>query len=396
VTTAQIAAQIVASPSSRMTLVMSLLFCAFGVAMPFLPRWLEETRGLSGLEIALVLSVAQMTRIIIGPLLATWADGFSDRGAPIKWLAIATLFFHAMFFLADGFVQLMVLAFAAGVTAQAIVPLVEGGTLRASLRPGGLPYGPCRAVGSGVFILGTVAGGLIVGAAGVITTPAMLLTAFALMTAAAWLGLMPDPAPPKAAEMGFIGRLRLGLSLLRNPRFAMALGASGMIQASHAFFYNFTAIVWRDQGVADGLIGVLIATGVLAEITLLAFLPRVERRFEPDLLIAIGAIAAIIRWTAFAFEPSLAWLWPLQTLHALSFAATHVGALRMIQRESPEEVSGIAQTLYAALAAGLFMGLSALMSGALHDAVGPLGYLAMAGLAVVGLAMITPALVGRR
>lgn len=374
---------------------MALLFGGFGVAMPFLPRWLEETRQLSGIEIAIVLSTSQMLRIVVGPLLATWADGFQDRGAPIKLLAIATLTLHVAFFFADGFVQLLLFAFGASTAAQAIVPLTEGGALRASLRPDGLPYGPCRAVGSGVFIVGTVAGGAVVGAAGIAATPVLLLTALTLMTAAAWLGLKPDPAPPRAVAMGFVGRLRLGVGLLGNWRFALALGASGVVQASHAFFYNFTAITWRDQGVSDVLIGLLIAAGVLAEIALLTFLPRVERRFEPAVLIAIGAGAAIVRWVAFAFEPSVIWLWPLQLLHALTFAATHVGAMRMIQREAPEEVSGIAQTLYAALAAGLFMGLSAILSGFLHDWVGALGYLAMAGLGALGFAMIAPVLAQR-
>jgi MFS transporter, PPP family, 3-phenylpropionic acid transporter len=388
-------ATIFASPSTRITLVLALLFGGFGVAMPFLPRWLEESRGLDSFQIAIVLSVAQMARVVVGPLIAAWADGFTDRSMPIKLLALATLCAHVGYFWFEGFVQLLLFSFAAGTTAQAIVPLAEGATLRASLRPNGLPHGPCRAVGSGVFIAGTVAGGFVVQQFGVPGAPLLLLALLTAMTLSAWAGLLGDPAPLRASEIGYRGRLRLGLQLLHRKAFAYAIAAAAVVQASHAFFYNFTAIVWRDQGVGDQWIGFLIAFGVLVEIALLAALPRVEKRFQPEALIAIGAGAAIVRWAAFASAPPIWLLWPLQGLHALTFAATHVGAMRLIQREAPEEVSGLAQTLYAALAAGLFMGLAGLLAGALHQQFGAVGYAAMAGLACIGLALIAPALARR-
>lgn len=369
---------------------MSLLFGGFGVAMPYVPRWLEEARGLNGVEIALVISSAQMARVVIGPIIATWADGFGDRSMPVRLLATAALLFQAGFFLSDGLLQLAILSFAATTAAQAIVPLVEGAALRASLRADGLPYGACRAMGSAVFVAGTIMGGFLVGAIGVAAAPIMLLTTLSLTAASAWFGLKPDINPTRATTLGFGARLRLGLSLLRRPPFALAVGAAAVIQASHAFYYSFCSIVWRDQGVADGVIGLLISFGVVVEIALLWMLPRVERRFQPEVLIAMGAAAALLRWAVLAFEPGFALLWPMQALHALTFAATHVGALRLIQREAPEEVAGLAQTLYAALASGLFMGLSTLLSGVLHDAYGALGYLAMSALGGIGLAMIAP------
>lgn len=387
--------QIVASPSARITAVMSLLFCGFGINLPYLPRWLAEERSLTGIEIATVLSSAQLARIVVGPLIAAWADGFKDRGTPIKLLALGSLAAYAGFYLMEGFLGLVLIGFAATTIVQAIVPLAEGGALRASLRPDGLPYGKCRAVGSGAFIVGNISAGAIVGVFGVAIAPALALATLTLTNLAAWFGLKPDPAPPRAAAMGFAARLKLGAGLLRNPRFAFTLAAASCVQASHAFYYGFTAIVWKDQGVPDLAIGLLFSFGVLVEIALLAMLTRVEKRFEPHMLIVIGAAAAIVRWSCFAFSPPMPVLFALQALHALTFAATHVGAMRLIQREAPEEVSGLAQTLYAALAAGLFMGLAGLGAGILFDLGGAYGYLAMAGLGAIALALITPVAMAR-
>jgi PPP family 3-phenylpropionic acid transporter len=89
-------------------------------------------------------------------------------------------------------------------------------------------------------------------------------------------------------------------------------------------------------------------------------------------------------------------LWALQALHAFTFAATHVGAMRIIQREAPEEVAGLAQTLYAALGGGLILGLATVSAGALYDAGGAAGYGAMAAMAVLGGILILPVAVAAR
>jgi PPP family 3-phenylpropionic acid transporter len=80
-------------------------------------------------------------------------------------------------------------------------------------------------------------------------------------------------------------------------------------------------------------------------------------------------------------------LWVLQATHVLSFAAVHIGAMRLLFRDTPEHSAATAQTLYAGLSSGLLMGLATLISGALYDGVGARGYWAMAVLAAAGGAL---------
>jgi PPP family 3-phenylpropionic acid transporter len=81
-------------------------------------------------------------------------------------------------------------------------------------------------------------------------------------------------------------------------------------------------------------------------------------------------------------------------LHALSFAAAHVGAMRLIYRETPQSAAAMAQTLYSATSGGLLIGLATLLSGWLYDASGARGYWAMAAIVaaggVVGLFLLAP------
>ena len=70
-------------------------------------------------------------------------------------------------------------------------------------------------------------------------------------------------------------------------------------------------------------------------------------------LSGLGAIAAIVRWIAMAFDPPLALLIVLQILHALTFGATHIGTVHFIAQNVPAQRAGTAQALQASVTAGM-------------------------------------------
>ena len=53
-----------------------------------------------------------------------------------------------------------------------------------------------------------------------------------------------------------------------------------------------------------------------------------------------------------AFDPPLALLVPLQTLHALTYSAAHLGAILFITRAVSPKGQGSAQAFYSVIAAG--------------------------------------------
>ena len=101
----------------------------------------------------------------------------------------------------------------------------------------------------------------------------------------------------------------------------------------------------------------------------------------------VGATgAAVVRWALMSLSPPLALLVPLQTLHTLTYGASHLGAMHFISRAVPVSAQGTAQALYATVASGLLMGGATLVSGWLYARVGGHAYLAMAAMAAAGLA----------
>lgn len=361
-------------------MVMSALFGTTGVILVFLPRWLEFERGLSGAEIGIILSLAQFARLITGPAIAFQADGSPDRSGPLRMIAVAAVIaYAAFFFLAQGFWPLLVLGFIALTLTQSMTPLIEAATLRATAQ-GKMSYGVARGIGSIAFIFANVVGGIAISRFGYGAVVAWVLTGLAVTAATSWFGLLRDPPPPR------VHTTRTGAikELLRNRRFVILIVACGLIQSAHAFYYGFSTNVWTAQGLSSEMIGVLWAFGVGVEVLFLWNLRFIERRVTPEALILIGAGGAIVRWFVMGFGPTGPVLWLLQGMHVLSFAAAHVGAMRLLYRDTPEHSAAMAQTLYAGTSAGLLMGGASILSGYLYDHGGSSGYFAMAGLAGAG------------
>jgi len=261
-----------------------------------------------------------------------------------------------------------------------IIPLGETVVLATVYRLG-LDYGRLRIWGSATFIATSFAGGPMLAAFG---SWSVLWAALGLMVVV--LGscvllpevekiALPTTTTAAAKNSGTVFRL------LRQPVFMLFLVAGGLGNASHAVLYGFATLHWRAVGYSDVLIGLLWAEGVVAEIVLFWLGSRLVRRFGAANLLALGAAAGVIRWTAMGLSDAL-WLALLtQALHAFTFGAAHLGAMHFIARAAPEEMSATAQSLHGAVGAGIAVGLVMAMAGVLYENFANGAYLFMAGIA---------------
>ena len=369
--------------SHSTALTYGLIFAATGVSLPFAGLWLEG-QGLTGAEIAVILAAPMLARIVTGPLLAVWADGFQLRRSALAWLAVVAAVSYGACALVEGFLPWLVLWFVASTAAASLIPLMDALALRLARRDG-FAFSLPRGVGSLTFIAANVAMGAILRTA----APAVILLWVVIATGLVAVAALAGPRETVAEEVEAPRGSRFeGLGRLVGDRtFMCAILAVSMIQAAHAFYYGFSAIAWREQGISTRDVGLLWGFSVVVELGLMWGLEPWRRRagVGPMTMLAIGGAASLVRWTAMAFAPPLWLLWPLQGLHALSFAAVFLAALQIIERLAPPGQSTAAQMLYSSLSAGLLIGLATVVSGPLYDAYGVTGYLAMTGLAAAGL-----------
>ncbi|MEL7471228.1 MAG: MFS transporter, partial [Pseudomonadota bacterium] len=74
--------------------------------------------------------------------------------------------------------------------------------------------------------------------------------------------------------------------------------------------------------------------------------------------LALGGLAALVRWVALSAEPDLWLLWPLQVLHALSFGLAHLAAMAFLASALPGRMIASVQGVMTGVLGG---GLSALV-----------------------------------
>ena len=359
------------------------LFVGGGASLPFMPLWFRA-QGLSGAEIGVILAAPSFARTIAAPALALWADGFRLRRTPMIWMGAAAALAFASVGLLHGFWGWLIAWLTGSILLGMLSPLADVIALRRSRRDG-FAYGLPRGIGSAGYVFGNVVMGAVMLRAPVVSVLIWAVAAAALASVGARL-LLPSEPVHESGEIPVRADLAKGLGgLLRDPTFMLAIGSIGLIQASHGFYYGFSTLLWRRQGVPENLIGLLWGFGVGMEVLFMWFLEPWRRRVGPARLLIVGGTAAVVRWTALALSPAPILLFPIQALHALTYAATFFASLRLIEQLSPPQSASAAQTLNSVFSGGLMMGLVTLGSGPMFDAWGFSGYFAMTAIAGFGL-----------
>jgi PPP family 3-phenylpropionic acid transporter len=361
--------------SARLAFFYGAVFAVLGIYGPFWPVWLEA-HGVGAAEIGILFAVATWVKVLGNPLIAHVVDRRGDRRLPMIVLAAAALAAAALFSIADGFWPIFMVTALWGLAFAALIPLAENLTML-KVRAHGLDYGRIRLWGSLTFIAGSVGTGRLLVGRSEDWVLWLILGVLGLVLCATIL--LPDHKAPPRRQGRAPARLVLG-----NPLMLVFFAAGGMIQASHAVFYGFSTLHWRAHGHGDDVIGWLWAEGVIVEVALFTFSAAVVRRLGPTTLLIIGGLAAMLRWSVTGLTTELEVLVLVQALHALTFGATHLGAMHFIARAVPAEISATAQSLYAGIAMGVAFGVAMPLAGWLYGQAGGAAFQAMAALAALG------------
>jgi PPP family 3-phenylpropionic acid transporter len=182
-------------------------------------------------------------------------------------------------------------------------------------------------------------------------------------------------------------------SLLSNRFFLLFLACAALNMSSHAVLTGFSTIHWQAAGHSEGIIGFLWAIGVISEVALFAWARTILARIGIPGMLMLGAGFAMVRWMGTGASTELWLLVPMQVLHGVTFGATHLAGMTLIQRHVAPGVSASAQALYSSLGMGVAMGLTMAASGWIYAGLGGKAFWVMACLSAGSFAV---ALVVRR
>ncbi|OQW58771.1 MAG: 3-phenylpropionic acid transporter [Proteobacteria bacterium SG_bin9] len=372
----------VRDPAARRFAIRTALFYSTivglgGTYLPFFPVWLKAV-GVDAIWIGIITAVPSVVRLSVLPLITRFAESRNLlRTTMIVGSVLTVVGFYALGWLREPLAIFIVFS----VTTVVWIPLsslTDGYALKGVARYG-LNYGPLRLWGSIAFVVGTVICGtmldLIDG-----KNLIWVLVAVAVLNMVSSFGLQRiDQAPGDAAQPAS------SPALLRNPLFLAAIFLVALIQASHAAYYTFSAIVWQGLGYSGFTIAALWALGVIAEIILFALSPRFT--ISPATQLLIGAVSCALRWVLTAQELPLPVLALVQLMHGLSFGMSHLGAVGLLVRLAPTHVIATAQGYQVAIS-GAVTGCVTVLVGAMFARLGDGVYYIMAVQALVGAVLV--------
>jgi PPP family 3-phenylpropionic acid transporter len=352
------------TPAARLSAYFFAYFLYVGALVPYFALYLAA-RGHGAGQIAVVLAMPQLARVVAPAFWGWLADRTGAARIIVIFSAGAVLAGFALLHFLDGFAAAVAIMLLMSLLAAGAMPLVEALTL-GSLEGRTERYGPIRLWGSIGFVVAVLGTGAWLDA-----HPPQSLIGVVILLAALTLAVSFVVPAGRVAAPGAPGDGRL-LAVLRRPEVMAFLAACFCMNAAHGALYAFYSIHLEGLGYSKTVIGILWTLGVLAEIVLFLFLPRLLRRVSlRTLLAASGALAglrfALIGWGAH----SVALLVFAQLLHAATFGAYHAAAVAIVHRMFPGALAARGQTLLSSVSYGLGGGAGTLLAGWSWDALGP-------------------------
>jgi PPP family 3-phenylpropionic acid transporter len=334
-----------------------LYFAYIGLVSPFASLFFLD-RGFTVIEIAILMSVLQVTRII-GPFSWGWlSDYLSNRIGIIRFCAcLGALVFIAIYFL-HSYISFFIWMFVLHTILSSLMPLGESATVHALFKDNSFDkrYGRLRLWGSIGFIVMVLFAGELFQRNSIELFP--LVGTVVLIALAAITFLMHEPK----LERHKMVKGEFWVVLL-NPDVRWFLLSGFFMQFAHAALYVFYSLYLADLGYNKFQIGLFWALGVFAEVVFFYYQSKVLSRLDPEVVLQASFGIGIIRFALMAFLPITSVLIIAQIMHAGTFAAHHSAATKLLQRWFTGPLQARGQALMATVSYGLGGTLGGLFAG---------------------------------
>ena len=338
------------------------MFATMGVWAPYLTLY-YKTQGLTGKEIGFLSALIPLSVLLVPPFWGYITDRAKD---PRRIQFICVVFtglglFPCMFGNSFWYFLPFIILFA--FFNAPLIPLCDSQTF-ACIDKYGSSYGAIRIWGSAGFNFSLL---VISGVFLCIPNMRVIFIVFILTALCALWCLQHMPKLPSRLRRG---EYLKGIKLLRNKEFIVFIIGVLINRLTMTPLYIFFGIYLRELEMPLYSIGLIWCIGPLAELILFNYGESLLRFIGIKGLLVTSLVAGVIRLLILSFGPPTWIILLSQLLHALTFAANHLGAVTYVDSCLPSNLRASGQTIFAALAIGLGSSTGAFLGGYLFDRVG--------------------------
>lgn len=319
-----------------------LYYAALGVLLPFLPAYLKSL-SLSATEVGILLALQPLLALGAPHFWARLADRTGKPGQVLSVICAGLAICFTPLLVLTSFPTLFLTLLVFSVFASSLTTLLDTIALRRVATVGG-SYARLRLFGSVGFVLTSAGFGLWVDTFDrrVIVVPLVLMLAYFACSFA--LHGSGAPAPAKRAP---------GQKLLSDRVLFAFLAAASLHWIAGSPFHAMFAVHVASLGLPPSVVGLGAGLGVLAEVAIMWWYPRVAHRFAPLRFVTLAYAVSVVRWAGMAIANDSFSIVALSLLHAFSFGAFLVGGVAFVASRVPSAQRASGQALFVSATFGL-------------------------------------------
>lgn len=338
-------------------------FAFVGAMAPFWGLYLKSLE-FNAFQIGVLMSLLQVMRIFAPNIWGWVADRSGRRVAIVQFAVVLSLASYLGVFFGRSFAWLFVVMSLMSFFWSASLPLVEATTL-SHLGDKTARYGRIRLWGSVGFIAAVIGLGYL------FDFVAICWLLWAVLGMMAGLMLFSRHIPEAQVEPHHTDHLPVW-QIIRRPEVLAFIGAGFLMAAAHGPYYTFYSIYLVDHGYAKSSVGLLWSLGVVCEIGVFLWMPRLLQRFTLRQVLLASFAFAVLRFLMIGWGVGwVAVVVAAQVLHAATFGAYHSAAVEVVHRFFRGRHQAKGQALHNSLSFGAGGTLGGLYSGMTWETLGP-------------------------
>ena len=356
--------------------IVSLYFTIFiliSLNTVYLPFWLNEVINLNTQQIGLLIGSVGFLKILSNFLITKNIKTFRAKRlvtALLTFFILCSFIFIALQKNINVTLAIFLSFFILLIFAP-LLPIIEN--INTSFNNSSFKdYGKLRISGSIAFCLGVFLVGFCLDEFGTNSFPKLYIffSLFFLMSAF----LIPNKE--ERQKVKYKSNI---IDLLKNKKFLLVIFGCGLVLASHAMYYSFSGIYWRNLEFSLFQIGFLWFWGAFAEIIFFLLIDKIKiRNIFFQAIIFVGIISSL-RWIMTYFFTNFSLLVLIQSLHAFTFGLSHYLVIYYVHMNISENNKLLAISLYHALSSGTMMTILTIFAGfSFNNGTNGIGFLMMA------------------
>ncbi len=343
-----------------------LVFCCTASWLPVMADFCIS-RGLTGIQTSVVLSITPLMMFLVQPLTGTLADRFGFR----KILLLASTlsaFSYLGYLMQGGFLWLMAVTIVMSVFYNTIQPVFDSLSLQLAAKDPAFSYGTLRVAGAlGWAVTGIITGKVIDGS----QIGMVFVISFISMAGVALLTLFlpkQDVILPSESA-GYTGSTQL----LKNKQLLFLLLAVVLISTGGTAIWNFYSLYMKGNGASATLVGYGLSLQGLCELPFFYFSARIMLRFGTRMTLILTVLVLSLRLLLYAFVSKPEMAIPIELLHGISWSLFWVACVEYVSKLVDAKWMATGQSLLYAAYYGLGAIAGNYWTGFLADKAMPYG-----------------------